>query len=73
MSNYGVLIPLFNFDYTGIIDNEKVWLEKYDVRYKPDNFYFFDENIVLKSFNIANDYPENDIGFFSPTEKRLME
>lgn len=72
MNDYEILIPLFEFDYSGIIDDDKIWNQNYDSTMLPKDYVFFDDRIVLKCFNVYKDYPEIDIDFFSSFEKRSM-
>ena len=67
------MIPLFDFDYTGVVEIEKFWSQKYDLSSLPEDYSFFDKNIRLKSFEINRDYPEMEMDFFSPYEKRCMQ
>lgn len=73
--DFEMLAPLFQFNYTGDIDIEKICFENYesDVLTQPEDYSFSDPNITLKSFKIYKDYPKEDNDFFSNFEKSQLE
>jgi hypothetical protein len=69
-----IIIPIFLFDYTGRIDIDKLFIEKYDFNIlDPIEDYSFSDNILsLKKFDINNISAYIDWEFFSPYEKASM-
>lgn len=72
---FEVLAPLFSFRYSGIIDPDNIFIVDYgdSLNKIPEDYIFFDKNIQLKNFNLKRDYPDEDVEFFSPYEKREIQ
>jgi hypothetical protein len=73
IAKYEVLYPLFSFDYTGEVDIDRIFIEKYDLQKMPENYIFEQKSFVLKSFNLDLDYPDDDQEFYSTFEKAQMK
>ena len=72
---YEILAPLFEFTYSGLVDQDKLFTHHYDfnINDTPEDYKFFDENICLKNFNFRRDYTEDDNEFFSPFNKYVYK